>query len=50
MVDWDLAGRTARRLIERRPADHPEEAAAVVRDLHEAAADRRRPRRGAHRA
>jgi coenzyme F420 biosynthesis associated uncharacterized protein len=38
MVDWDLAGRTARRLISPGPATTREEADAVVRDLHEAAA------------
>jgi coenzyme F420 biosynthesis associated uncharacterized protein len=38
MVDWDLAGRTARRLISAGPATTREEAAGVVRDLHEAAA------------
>jgi coenzyme F420 biosynthesis associated uncharacterized protein len=38
MVDWDLAGRTARRLISAGPATTRDEAAAVVRELHEAAA------------
>ena len=38
MVDWDLAGRTARRLISAGPDTTREEAAAVVRELHEAAA------------
>ena len=38
MVDWDLAGRTARRLINPGPKTTREEAAAVVRELHEAAA------------
>ena len=38
MVDWDLAGRTARRLMSAGPATTREEAAAVVRELHEAAA------------
>src|ERR671916_1923868 len=38
MVDWDLAGRTARRLINGGPETTREEAAAVVRELHEAAA------------
>ncbi|MGZ4508674.1 MAG: zinc-dependent metalloprotease [Blastococcus sp.] len=38
MVDWDLAGRTARRLLSPGPATTREEAAGVVRDLHEAAA------------
>jgi coenzyme F420 biosynthesis associated uncharacterized protein len=38
MVDWALAGRTARRLISPGPATTREEAAAVVRELHEAAA------------
>ena len=38
MVDWDLAGRTARRLISPGPETTREEAAAVVRELHEAAA------------
>jgi coenzyme F420 biosynthesis associated uncharacterized protein len=38
MVDWDLAGRTARRLISPGPQTTREEAAAVVRELHEAAA------------
>ena len=37
MVDWDLAGRTARRLISSGPATTREDAAAVVRELHEAA-------------
>ncbi|WP_346621467.1 zinc-dependent metalloprotease [Blastococcus montanus] len=38
MVDWDLAGRTARRLVSPGPRTTREEAAAVVRELHEAAA------------
>ena len=38
MVDWDLAGRTARRLISSGPETTRDEAAAVVRELHEAAA------------
>jgi len=38
MVDWDLAGRTARKLISAGPSTTREEAAGVVRDLHEAAA------------
>src|SRR3712207_5149958 len=38
MVDWDLAGRTARRLVGPGPETTREEAAAVVRELHEAAA------------
>ena len=38
MVDWDLAGRTARRLMSAGPSTTREEAAAVVRELHEAAA------------
>ncbi|HEY0506834.1 MAG TPA: zinc-dependent metalloprotease [Blastococcus sp.] len=38
MVDWDLAGRTARRLMSRGPSTTREEAAAVVRELHSAAA------------
>jgi coenzyme F420 biosynthesis associated uncharacterized protein len=38
MVDWDLAGRTARRLVSAGPSTTREEAAAVVRELHEAAA------------
>ncbi len=38
MVDWDLAGRTARRLAGPGPQTTREEAAAVVRELHEAAA------------
>src|SRR4051794_21795866 len=38
MVDWDLAGRTARRLASPGPQTTREEAAAVVRELHEAAA------------
>src|SRR4051794_21442586 len=38
MVDWDLAGRTARRLMSAGPTTTREEAAAVVRELHEAAA------------
>ena len=35
MVDWDLAGRTARRLMSAGPGTTREEAAAVVRELHE---------------
>jgi len=38
MVDWDLAGRTARKLVGPGPETTREEAAAVVRELHEAAA------------
>jgi coenzyme F420 biosynthesis associated uncharacterized protein len=38
MVDWALAGRTARRLISAGPSTTREEAASVVRELHEAAA------------
>ena len=38
MVDWDLAGRTARKLMSPGPETTREEAAAVVRELHEAAA------------
>jgi coenzyme F420 biosynthesis associated uncharacterized protein len=38
MVDWKLAGRTARRLAGPGPATTREDAAAVVRELHEAAA------------
>src|SRR4051812_35802555 len=38
MVDWDLAGRTARKLISAGPSTTREEAADVVRELHEAAA------------
>src|SRR3954469_21342314 len=38
MVDWDLAGRTARKLISAGPATTRDEAADVVRELHEAAA------------
>ena len=38
MVDWDLAGRTARRLMGPGPETTREEATAVVRELHEAAA------------
>ena len=38
MVDWALAGRTARRLMRPGPDTTREEAAAVVRELHEAAA------------
>lgn len=38
MVDWDLAGRTARRLMSSGPRTTREDAAAVVRHLHEAAA------------
>src|SRR4051812_30067785 len=37
MVDWDLAGRTARRLMSAGPETTRDEAAAVVRELHEAA-------------
>jgi coenzyme F420 biosynthesis associated uncharacterized protein len=38
MVDWDLAGRTARKLVGPGPETTREEATAVVRELHEAAA------------
>ncbi len=38
MVDWNLAGRTARRLMNAGPATTREDAAAVVRELHEKAA------------
>jgi coenzyme F420 biosynthesis associated uncharacterized protein len=38
MVDWDLAGRTARKLMSPGPETTREEATAVVRALHEAAA------------
>lgn len=38
LVDWDLAGRTARRLVSAGPETTRDEAAAVVRELHEAAA------------
>jgi coenzyme F420 biosynthesis associated uncharacterized protein len=38
MVDWELAGRTARRLMQPGPETTREEAAGVVRDLHAAAA------------
>ncbi|RBY96127.1 coenzyme F420 biosynthesis-associated protein [Blastococcus sp. TF02-8] len=38
MVDWALAGRTARRLVSPGPSTTREDAAAVVRELHEAAA------------
>ncbi|RBY83469.1 zinc-dependent metalloprotease [Blastococcus sp. TF02A-30] len=38
MVDWDLAARTARRLSGSGPSTTREDAAAVVRELHEAAA------------
>jgi coenzyme F420 biosynthesis associated uncharacterized protein len=38
MVDWDLAGRTARRLMSSGPETTRDEAAGVVRELHEAAA------------
>jgi coenzyme F420 biosynthesis associated uncharacterized protein len=38
MVDWDLAGRTARRLVSPGPETTREEAEAVVRELHQAAA------------
>jgi coenzyme F420 biosynthesis associated uncharacterized protein len=38
LVDWDLAGRTARRLQGPGPETTREEAAAVVAELHEAAA------------
>src|ERR671928_111974 len=35
MVDWDLAGRTARKLAGAGPETTREDASAVVRDLHE---------------
>ncbi|WP_369140595.1 zinc-dependent metalloprotease [Modestobacter versicolor] len=38
LVDWDLAGRTARRLAKPGPDTTREEAAAVVAELHRAAA------------
>src|SRR3954468_2067501 len=38
LVDWDLAGRTARRLVGPGPETSREEAAAVVEELHRAAA------------
>ncbi len=38
MVDWALAGRTARRLMSPGPQTTREDAASVVRELHEAAA------------
>jgi coenzyme F420 biosynthesis associated uncharacterized protein len=38
MVDWDLAGRTARKLVGPGPETTREEAASVVRELHSAAA------------
>ncbi|MGY5883701.1 zinc-dependent metalloprotease [Modestobacter lacusdianchii] len=38
LVDWDLAGRTARRLVSSGPETSRAEAAAVVAELHEAAA------------
>ncbi|TFV71280.1 coenzyme F420 biosynthesis-associated protein [Blastococcus sp. CT_GayMR20] len=38
MVDWNLAGRTARRLMSAGPETTRDEAAAVVRELHEKAA------------
>jgi coenzyme F420 biosynthesis associated uncharacterized protein len=38
LVDWDLAGRTARRLSTPGPVTSREEAAAVVEELHRAAA------------
>ena len=38
LVDWDLAGRTARRLVNAGPETSREEAAAVVAELHRAAA------------
>ena len=38
MVDWELAGRTARTLMSSGPETTREEAAGVVRGLHEAAA------------
>ncbi len=39
LVDWDLAGRTARRLVKPGPDTSREEASAVVAELHRAAAD-----------
>jgi coenzyme F420 biosynthesis associated uncharacterized protein len=38
LVDWNLAGRTARRLMSAGPETTREDAAAVVRDLHDKAA------------
>src|SRR3954447_15356341 len=38
MVDWDLAGRAPRKLAGPGPETTREDAAAVVRELHEAAA------------
>src|SRR3954469_12073916 len=38
LVDWDLAGRTARRLAKPGPDTSREEATAVVEELHRAAA------------
>jgi coenzyme F420 biosynthesis associated uncharacterized protein len=38
LVDWDLAGRTARKLMSPGPETTRDEASAVVRELHEAAA------------
>ena len=38
LIDWDLAGRTARTLMSAGPETTRAEAAAVVRELHEAAA------------
>jgi coenzyme F420 biosynthesis associated uncharacterized protein len=38
LVDWDLAGRTARRLVKPGPDTSREEASAVVAELHRAAA------------
>jgi coenzyme F420 biosynthesis associated uncharacterized protein len=38
LVDWDLAGRTARRLVKPGPETSREEATAVVEELHRAAA------------
>jgi coenzyme F420 biosynthesis associated uncharacterized protein len=38
LVDWDLAGRTARRLVGSGPATTRDEARAVVAELHDAAA------------
>jgi coenzyme F420 biosynthesis associated uncharacterized protein len=38
MVDWQLAGRTARKLMNPGPETTRDEAAGVVRELHEAAA------------
>src|SRR3712207_1807596 len=38
LVDWNLAGRTARKLMAAGPSTTREEAAAVVRDLHDKAA------------